>query len=139
MSIALTVTEMTRTKPSAKPQQEIQFPVTTTQVLHVARKLAGHNWSTSDIASSLGVKEYQVRSAVFWLVSQNLVRHAGTEYRDLPAPYTGRKYDVKTYTVTDAGMAHEFVASHRDTEVERFGDVAALEMALGFCRAFIRR
>lgn len=106
--------------------------VTTTQVFHVARKLAGHHWSTSDIAKTLGVKEYQVRSAVFWLVSQSLVRHAGTEYRDLPAPYTGRKYDVKTYTVTDTGMSHEYVSGSRDIENEHFGDVRALEMAFSF-------
>lgn len=140
MSIFWIVTGMKRKTAYIKSeqQQEIQFPVTTAQVLHIARKLEGHNWSTSDIAQHLAVKERQVRASVFWLATQRLIQPTGIEYRDLPGKYRGRKYDVKTYTVTDAGMAHEFVTTPRDVEIERFGDVAALEMALGFCRAFAR-
>lgn len=112
-------------------QQEIKLPVTTAQVLHVARKLQGRNWATTDVAKFLATSERQVRTAVFWLNSQRLIESAGVEYRDLPEKYPGRKYDVKIYTVTDAGMSHEFVTSHRDIEIERFGDVSILEMAFG--------
>lgn len=112
-------------------QLEIKLPVTTAQVLHVARKLQGRNWATTDIAKFLAVKERQVRASVFWLNTQRLICPSGKEYRPLPEKYRGRTYDVQTYTVTDAGMAHEFVTTPRDVEIERFGDVAALEMALG--------
>jgi len=120
-------------------QLEIKFAATTAQVLHVARKLEGHEWATSDIAEALHIAECQVRSAVGWLAAQSLIEKKAIIKRSLPAEkYKQGKYTVQTYTITLAGMGHEFVRSHRDEKVEHFGNIAALEMALGFCRAFAR-
>ena len=118
-------------------QLEIKFAATASQVLHTARKLEGHTWTTSDISQHLCVTEYQVRSAVSWLVSQQLVREAGKTERKLsPIAKTQGKYPVKTYTVTEAGVNHDYERSHRGETSGHYGDVAALEMALGFCRSY---
>ena len=141
MIIGIVAGHMKRRKSAylkTEKQLEIEFAVTTAQVLHVARKLEGHNWATSEIANGLAVKEYKVRAAVSWLASQKLVKKAGEEKRKLRNGCSSAKYDVTIYTITEAGMNHEYVTSHRESVVGHFGDVAALEMALGFCRAFIR-
>jgi hypothetical protein len=107
--------------------------VTTNQVLCVARKLEGQKWTTMDIATHLAVNEQQVRGAVSWLVKHRLLRVDGREWRNLPSKYCGAKYEVKIYTITDAGMVHGFVTAHRESAIGHYGNVAALEMALGFC------
>lgn len=139
MIIGMVASHMKRRKSAyikSERQLEIQFPVDTAQVLFVARKLEGHQWTTSEIADFLIVKEYRVRAAVSWLLHQKLIKSCGEEKRDFREGYPGRKYEVKTYTVTDAGMSNEYVTQHRDSEIGHCNGVAALEMALGFCRAF---
>ena len=122
-------------------QMELEFPVTTMHVLCIARKLEGHHWTTSDMATALVAQEYKVRSAVSWLHRKRMVKVSGKEIRTLPrARRPGNKlgnYKAKTYTITEFGMENEVAKSHRDNCTCKYGDVAALEMALGFCRAFI--
>lgn len=120
-------------------QLEIKFAVTTAQVLRAARKLNGHTWTTSDIAGHLRVKEHQVRAAVSWLVSQQLIKDMGETKRNLsPSAKKPGKYTVTVYAITEAGISHDYERAHRGESVGHYGDVAALEMALGFCRAYIR-
>jgi hypothetical protein len=67
--------------------------VTREQVLGVIDGL-GLDWTTREIAETLGVREYQVRSCVAWLLLGGVIRVAGVMRR---TDCSGRPYRVTRY------------------------------------------
>lgn len=117
---------MKRMKQASGRRFESPCRVTTDDVLKCAIGFGQSTWTTHDIAQRLGVNERQVRPAVGWLEHRRLVESAGevligvTRQR---GPCTTREHYGRTaYRVVEKGGEP---------------DLETLEMAMGFCRAYI--
>jgi len=70
----------------------------------------GYEFSSADIAETLGVREYKVRGSIGWLLKRHVIEKAGVFWLTTKEPHC-RRYEVQRYRLKAApGDAPDFAA-----------------------------